>query len=127
MKVIHHDPEFKIVKNGVWLVVNDRKFGFTMRSDDGEAFIIVHARRIGSFAKEFGFYVPRPLLKLNIIFEVQVKKGVYAHYIYRRDSIQRLLRTPPEIFVSLARLEFVKDAEHYVRPPFPKGDTPNGA
>jgi len=115
MQILHQDVDFKVVLCDPWILVNNKKFGFRMVSDTGEKMIVSHQRRISVFNNEQGFYVPKPLLKICILFEVTLKKG-YAHWIYRPDSKQRMLKTPPEVFVSLARLEYLADAAHFIRP-----------
>jgi len=119
MTIIHHDTDFKIEKIDNWIRVNGSWWGFLMTSDTGVKYIVRHVRRLGMLSKEYGFYVPRPLLKLNVLFEVHLAK-TYAQYQYLAAYHQRLVKTPPEVFVSLARLEFTKDAAHIVRPRPPR-------
>jgi hypothetical protein len=115
-RLISHDLDFKVELNEPWLLVNSKKFGFRMTTDTGEKMIVSHQRKVQTFNKEQGFYVPRPLLKLILLFEVTMKEKCYAQWIYRPDQKQRMLNTPPQVFISLARLEFVKDATHFIRP-----------
>ncbi len=115
-RLISQDLDFKVEIESPWVYVNSKKFGFRMTTDTGENLIVSHQRKIQEFNKEVGFYVPRPLLKLSLLFEVTMKEGVYAQWIYRPSEKQRMLNTPPQVFISLARLEFVKDATHFIRP-----------
>ena len=101
-----------------WLSIDGKRYGFLMTSDEGEKFLVVHPFRVGRCNKEYGFYVPFPVLtqlRRDIIFEVRTKKG-YTHYILRLSSKQRMFKGPDDVFVSLARLETILDAQHIIRP-----------
>jgi len=101
-----------VVLQEPWIFINKRKYGFKMTDDEGVNRIIVHKKEVEKFAKEFGFLVPRPLIKIAMLFEVQVKEGVYTHYHYYPKNKNRLIETGDHVFIGLGRLEIVNPAEH---------------
>ena len=116
MMLIHQDRDYKIHKEGVWVYVNDKRFGFTMISDDLEKLMVIHKRSIGRISKELGFYVPFPLAGMSLLFEMKSRNGKYVHYLYRPSKKQRLIKTAPDIFLSLCRMEITEDAQHITKP-----------
>lgn len=114
--ILYQSQHHKVEKDGIWIIVNEKAFGFTMTSDTGEKFIVVHRTRVGQLGKEYGFYIPLPLVGMSMIFETASRNGKYVHYLYRRDKKQRLVKTDPEIFIALTRLEVTEDAQHITKP-----------
>ena len=101
-----------------YILIDGRKFGFLMTSDEGEKLLVVHQKKVGLCNREYGFYVPYPIimqLKRDILFEVKTKKG-YTHYIFRLKNKQRMFKGPDDVFVSIARLDTILDAQHITRP-----------
>jgi hypothetical protein len=121
MTILYDAPDMRVEKLGMWLRVNQRFYGFTMTSDEGKNYVVVHAKTPHRFASEYGFYIPLPLTTLSHLIEVRAKaKPVYVHYLYHPDKRQRILATMPMVFISLARLERHENAPHITRPRPPK-------
>lgn len=98
-------------QNKKWLYANGRKWGF--RTPEG---FYCHRREVERFKRELGFHIPKVLLGYEIVFEVHVKEDSYSTWRYSPKCKQRMLATMPLIFVSVARLEWTKDAQHVPRP-----------
>ncbi len=88
-----------------------------MTDDEGRNWIIAHRRHMGYLNKEVGFWIPSPLIKLPHIFEVKMKgSGLYCHFHYDPKTKNRFVQSNPEVFVGLAAMEVIKDAEHIAKP-----------
>ena len=114
--ILHQDKDYKIEIDKPWVIVNDKPFGFMMLSDEGVRYLVIHRRSVGRLGKEHGFYVPYPLAKMRMIFETRSRNGRHVHYTYNPDKKQRLIKTAPDLFLALTRMEITEDAAHIVKP-----------
>lgn len=108
-------PGVKITKNGKWICLNDKRWAFTMTTDEGERLLVRHVYKIGCLAKEKGFYVPSALIRLPMLFEVKLAKS-YAHYRYDPKIKHRFVISGDDVFISLAALQETTDACHISKP-----------
>jgi hypothetical protein len=111
MRTVHFQAGLKIDLDGRWIYVNDKKWGHIVGGG-----IYCHRDRVERFARELGFHAPAHLLNHRITWEVQVKDGVYTTWTYLPTEKQRMRVTAPMIFISCARLVWIKDAPHVVKP-----------
>jgi hypothetical protein len=110
------NQEYMIEKQQGWIKVNGAKWAFHMKTDEGEDLLVRHCRKIGTLAREKGFYVPGALVKLPILFEVKMKEDCYTHYIYRPSEKHCLVKSGGDVFISLAAMEVFTDTEHIAKP-----------
>lgn len=111
VKIVHAEKNLTIGIDGVWVYVNDRKWGFV--SNGG---LYCHRNGPEKFRKEYGFHIPKYLLTYPIFFEAKMAKDKRVTWHYDPSTGHRMLITDPLIFVSLARLTLLPEAPHVPRP-----------
>lgn len=116
MTLVMKDERHTVHKEGQWLYLNEAAYGVPFTDTDGVRRIIVWKRRIETYGKRAGFYIPAILIRLHHLFEVKTDKGLFFHYLYNADLKQAVIHTEPLVFVNVSRMTWIDNAPHFVRP-----------
>lgn len=112
MKDLFKSSTCHVQLDGVVIYINNRRFGFRMTDDEGVRRVVIHKKYIEKHASEYGFLVPKVLINCAMLFEVQIKEGIYTQYHYYPKNKNRLIPTGDHVFIGLGPLDVIDRAEH---------------